>query len=345
VLTKECRRGLDITGTSIPSYYCVIRDCHVTGGGHAEDGDNFFPVGSISSDGIGSHGGAFGTIFEGNTIVDAYHGILTRGREERILNNLIGGNAYIPIALAWGANTIVEGNRYIDQIDAGYTATTTGRPEQFIYVNANAYDWTTPLTIRDNDVATVLSEFLYLDGDAALEIPYLTIRDNIISIAADTPATVYLINSGSAKYLTDYVEMGNKVSTIAADAFLKYGSVGFTTSTISLSSVSQMGTTQYWTTILDDQAVSIRLGTAAAQLIAQAYNAGTSTTPRLNAIMRNDSATNVDLGASSGFTIAATALTGTTGSDGNITISFAAKTFYCENRSGTAINIMFNLIA
>jgi hypothetical protein len=51
------------------------------------------------------------------------------------------------------------------------------------------------------------------------------------------------------------------------------------------------------------------------------------------------------LGASCGVATAGTVLTGTTGTDGIITLSFAAETLYVENRTGVSAPVFLNFFA
>jgi hypothetical protein len=337
VTTKECRRGVDITGyTGVPSWYCVVADCRFIGGGKAEDGSDFWPLG-LGSAGCGSHGPAVGTLYESNVIVNCYSGITVRGRDETIRGNILVGAMVNPITMQYGGGALIELNRYTDQYEESLETpgTTTDavsiqrRPNMLVNI-AGGYDTDKHLTVRYNTARNVKHTLIY--PEAVTEIHHWLIHDNTVVIEDESvPASsVGIINGNTTPDAYDFRGWNNIVIAPTTYEIRKY-LVSF------VDTVSQIGANTYRVTLTDDTAARIRVGRLDGQIGVRLFRDSANLTPRFNGVLRYENTTNIDWGGTSGVTDAATALTGTTGVDGETTISFADDSVYVENRSGGSV--------
>jgi hypothetical protein len=335
-LGRECRRGIDLSGyTGVPSWYCIIAGNRYFGGGNAEDGSPFFPLGAQGGSAYGSHGPCAGTVYESNVIFNAYRGFTIRGRDETVRNNLIVGASFTPVWQQYGGGLVVEHNRYSSTFEEGISAPFTTvdsvsyekMPDSFMHV-AGGMDENKYLTINDNIARNVKSTLIFLEGLA--EIYNYTIRDNLVCIldeAAPVGSTVGVIRGSSISDAFGFIAQNNIVLTQTDYSINKYR-LDF------VDTVSQVGINTYRITLVDDSAARVRLGKQDTQISVKLFRDSANTTPRFNGILRFESTTTVDWGGSSGVTVSNVALDGTTGVDGATTISWFGDSVYLENRSG-----------
>ena len=349
----ECRRGVDLGGSSIPSIYCEVTNNTVQGGGIAEDGvSEFWPSGSVQCDGVGSHGGAEGTIYLGNKLLNVRAGTIIRGRKEVVKGNTYAGDMEIPVEVVHGADIQIIENEYKDQaqyrlgdmtasggvVDA---ASTDARPERMVYVNVNNYDLASGLAIERNKAANLRDCFVYFDGNSGKTINGLVVKDNWARIQMAVAGTVSLLKANSNKYVPGLVMAGNDIEFPADHEYVKFKSVNIVSST---SSVNRFGEGLYHVVLLDDAAVKISTGHPTSQKIVRIISSANSISPRLNKLLRNNSVTDWDFGGSTGMTTAATALTGTTGEDGTWSVSHADGAVYIENRAGSTGALLVEIV-
>jgi Right handed beta helix region len=351
-IAHECRRGVDLTGTTIPSYYCSATGSHVYGGGIADDGSTeFWPLGVATADGVGSHGGTEGSTFEGNTLYNLRGAIVIRGRNETVRNNTIVGWCERPLDVIWGAGLLVEGNRYLDQFEEVFTTpgdvsdatSIAARPAYFIYLNVNGYDFDTHFTVRNNVARNVRESFIYLDGDAGIECSNMTLVGNDVYIEESTSGVASLLKSASVKYVPSFVEHTNQLHAPDGFTYSKYSGVQL--NQVGVPSVSQTGPNTYRVTIPDDEVVEIPIGWVSGQVFLRMFPWSSSTSPRFNGSLRYESSVSVDFGGTTGVTVGATALTGTTGTDGDTTISMSGGIVYIENRSAAEKSYLVSIEA
>lgn len=346
---KECRRAVDVSGyddDGVPAWYCVIADNQAYGLGNAEDGSELWPVGSEGGSGFGSHGPASGTVYEGNLCVNTFRGFTIRGRDETIRNNTLVGAMATPIWCQHGGGLVVEDNRYTDQYSEGLETpdTSTGavsltrRPDSMIYLIPTLYDTDTHLTIKGNTARNVKLGLVYVDGAVDAPIRNWVLHDNTVVILSGTPGIVGILNRDDAVIATNFRAWNNQV--IAPDTFtvIKYR-IPFNPSVAS-AEVFHIGDHVYRLYLPDDTAARIRTGTNAGQVGVRLFPASGASTPRFNGVIRYESATNIDWGGSSGVTVAAATLAGTTGVDGATTVAYDDDSVYVENRSGGALQMI-----
>lgn len=344
VTTTECRRGVDVGGETIPDWFVDVEDCVVYCGGQAEDGTEFHPAGAVQSSGVGTHGGAFGCHFARNTIFNPYIGLQIRGRHITCENNLIVGDTYQPVYIQWAAACVFNNNRYDDNGN-GDLATDDflvtggapgGRPDYFIYTNQD-YDWYTSLVLRGNVARNVNSGFMYVENPSGSFVRNIVFSGNFVGVDNATLAT--LLDTDNNTYGADIDDDGTSIIWTDAAAVRRIDLNPDTANASSPeSSVNKIGDT-YWVSIIDDEAVSLLAprGNTGFQAVVHAWPSNANASPIFNGTLRNASATTVDLGGTTGFTVATAVLTGTDGTDGNTTISYVDGRVYIENRSNATI--------
>jgi hypothetical protein len=352
-IMRECRRGIDVGGSLIPSLYCDILENTVQGGGVADDGvSKFWPDGAVQCDGIGSHGGAEGTTYAKNKLLNVRAGTLIRGRNEIVSGNLYIGKIETPIELVYGAGIQILDNEYKDQIQRreGTVALIGGvvtaesilaRPARMVYINVNNYDLVSGLLIERNKAHNLRGCFAYFDGNEDKSIQGLIVRDNSAFIQLPSAGLVSLLKANSTKYIPRVILRNNDMRFPGDHVYEQLSSIGL----IFLStSASNIGNGVYHATILDDEAVKITTGFATGQKVIRIISASSNATPILNKMLRNNSTTEIEFGGSSGFTVSSVELTGTTGVDGAWTVSHFNNSIYIENRSGATRAVLVEII-
>jgi hypothetical protein len=101
------RRVIDVSGIT-PTDDARI-DAVCVGGGLQEDGSAYWPIGSVSNYGVGTHGAARGTIYESVIVSDCEHAIFERGRNATVKNLVIGPNVRVPVYHSFGGPIEVSG--------------------------------------------------------------------------------------------------------------------------------------------------------------------------------------------------------------------------------------------
>ncbi len=110
----NCRRVVDVSGTT-PCDLTRIHSFYVSGGGLQEDGSEYFPLGAVNNNGLGSHGPGRSTTYENGYIDGVESGIYERGRGSVIRNVRFGPYVTYPVQYLFGGTHEFYGN----VIDAG----------------------------------------------------------------------------------------------------------------------------------------------------------------------------------------------------------------------------------
>jgi hypothetical protein len=350
IISRECRRGLDFSGyddDGIPSMYCKLSRSRMYGGGFAEDSSDIWPLASAAAGGSGSHGPSLGAIYDGNEFYNCYYGLTLRGRDDTARNNLFVGAFVSPIWVHHGGGLVIENNRYTDQYEEGTatpgtstgTVSLTDRPEAFIHFVTGSYDTDKHLTVRGNVVRNVTRALIYLEVTVADQaIANWLVYDNSVGIGASAAGICGVVYCSNTIVPTNFKAWDNEV--IAPDTYTisKYDITGAPATTEA--EVRKISNNAYRLYIPDDKAARVKVGRRSGQISCQLYRDTATLTPRFNGFIRYQTTTSQDWGGSSGVTIAATALTGTTGTDGNTTMSYSEDSLYVENRSGAAIQMI-----
>jgi hypothetical protein len=349
---KECRRSVDLSGyddDGIPSWYCRLSGNRAYGGGFAEDGSDLWPLGSEGGSGFGSHGPAVGTVYENNLCVNTFRGFTIRGRDETIRNNLLIGAQSTPIWCQYGGGLLIENNRYTDQYEEQLATpdTSTGaisltrRPNALVHFIPGDYDQNKHLTVRGNTARNVKNSLIYVDGAVDDTINNWVLDGNTVAVLAGSPTTVGVLGRDDQIIATNFRARNNTIIAPTTYTVVKYRFP--TNPAIANAEVFELGDHVYRLWLPDDTAARIRTGTSSGQIGVRLFPSTTNTTPRFNGVIRYESATNVDWGGSSGVTVAAATLAGTTGADGDTSIAYDDDSVYVENRSGGALQMILQL--
>lgn len=353
------RRGVDISGNT-PSSMCVVEDNTVTGGGAQEDGQRYKPDGVIDNSGVGSHGGARGTIYRRNKLSNLDHGIVIRGFNETIVDNEFSG-WFSSDHLFWlnGANLTIGKNRYTDIFSLGLHAVANSVVEINPFGAVNILNYTAPCFLRvwptigngtpenagychisDNQIRDLQLGFVYFDLNNSDTRYDFLLKGNLGSFAppaASTQCAMVACDTGTVA-LARFGDSGNRF--YARDSNLDILRLGTGVSCAGGSTIdaSEGGSPMSWLgQIADDQVKKMRVGQKGSRCFFALTSESTATV-RVFGILEKASTTFNSMGANTGVVYLATVPTGMSGVDGNISIDFDGNWLYIENRSGGALD-------
>lgn len=343
----NCRRGVDFSGT-IPTSYGVCQFNTVLGGGNQEDGTAYNPLGAVENFGVGSHGTARGTVYRCNRIGGVSRAFMIRGRNERAVDNEIIGDIYTAVAfLAYGCNFEITGTRYYNGYTEG-SLTSGNQIETNSFEATNINNYTTPYfvyvtstwerghtDIINNTVRSLSGFLLYFSSDGD-KYDFTVKGNNVIFQPSSVANSCGLVGAASATTnLRNFVEGGNTIlgsnSVAEINTFGQNITLNATTGV-----VSQIGTPTVKTMFLDDdEAGKFRVGQRGNALwfglIAQNSQAN-----RFFGYLLKNSASPIEMGASTGVGGLATAPSGTTGTDAQVNLHYDGEFLHIENRSGAS---------
>lgn len=173
-----CRRGVDVTGSNWSSFYNMIKDISVRGGGVGFTGQSIFPQTGSAADcyGVGSHGGAVGTMYDGCDLVDCTIPFTIRGFDESIQNSTIRGYCSQPIRLYYASGCYINNVTYSDgftetkgSTSEWQTITTTEyrklRPSSFLTIT-DTWSFETPTVVENCVAKSITRSFAYVTTKA-----------------------------------------------------------------------------------------------------------------------------------------------------------------------------------
>ncbi|MTD09910.1 hypothetical protein GIX10_00370 [Acinetobacter sp. YIM 103518] len=184
----NCRRVVDVFGVTMNSYGNSVAFNKAFGGGKTHTGADFFPVGTVGNNCVGSHGGSVATVFLGNHAHNCSGTFILRGLHEVAYNHTHSGCGERLISIAYGGGMTVSGFKYsdlysemgIEDADLFYKAAPSNKyPTRLINIMSNALA-THPITLNNIDANAVSDCALYLDGAA----DYAEIRFGNIQVVA-----------------------------------------------------------------------------------------------------------------------------------------------------------------
>ena len=325
----NCRRGVDVGGRFFPSWFVHCGGGIVSCGGLADDGSAMWPDGTTQADGIGTHGGAFGCTFENFTLTAPKAGIRDRGIVNEYSNIRIIGKTETPVSAHHGDGMKLRNVRHITGKDSGADV-----PDYLVTVNANDYMLTRPIEITGCSSNALNFGMVRFSGTGGKNIT-LRLSGNHVTVIG---AAASLVSCASAQYPSGLRDDGTSTVETTATNYARYG--GFIWSGTVITQSAMLATNVWRISIADDEAVTVPAPRDRQQIDLRIFPANAVIKPRAQWILRQANASPVDWGGTSGFTAAATALTGTTGTDGNVTASLVGGLVYVENRSGAAVDLM-----
>lgn len=369
IIGYGCRRTLDFGGTQGVSYYNETENVQGYGGGESYvAGERFFPMGSVDNSVVGSHGGAVGTLYK-NSFGQDVTGILNcRGDAESVRGIYGTGAIDHMINSFYGDGLDVDGVYYRDiGFDWGITRDRRLQPSEsseklahVIRIAAYNINPSRAHNIRNIDVRGVTHSIVSLEGVGT--VGPITIQNaSVITDDEETSNTTfdYIRNTGGStvtfggNIILDNVSVQNNLSAPKERLYIiQVGSRFVFAPNVFI----KLPTGQVMVGI--DHNSSVKLPTTrtlGATLISMRAHASNRPWSLINALvwsdmledhgrLANTTATGVSgIGSSTtlensyGVDILDTILTGTTGADGMMSISFnpdSTSDLHVENRTG-----------
>ncbi|MEM4995033.1 glycosyl hydrolase family 28-related protein [Priestia sp. SB1] len=359
------RRGVDVSGYTIPSHSTIVDGCTVFGGGSNSMGDKYVYTDTHGTGayagGIGTHGAADHTIIR-NCIFGYLHtAIIDRSR-----NTLADGNYFIGdfakacIDVSFGENGTYVNNRAVDNY--------SGLKEKTVSDNgANINTRRPPLFIRFQDTALVNGSS---GGFVVVENNFAMIQDRFIEFYGETGGstiptlknfTVRNNNVMFSPYGTTDVAYFLKNSTVANSSILMSGSIikGNTWKRTSGSgSVYQFGNVDprtatevdsprtYAFYLTTDTVSSVNIGSSNMSYARIMVDAGGSTGVAYGLVRVTQGYTTTnEVGTLNNISCIDIVPTGTTGTSGKINLALKDGILYVENRIGSTQRILLTVFA
>lgn len=205
----NCKRGVDFTGSRVPSRNGTVLHCTASAEGPDPRGT---PLWSNAS-GFGTHGPAENIYFLGNIVRDAQCGIYTRGANIVISGNFFEGRMSYPINIYFGTNVKVDHNAYNGNLaELVLPSSDQERPSilpaGFVYIS--------PLVspdgffqITDNKARDITLSFAAIHSD----LNDLTLKNNNVQFAAGRSAFVYMLSGDKQRKVRHLAYNGNTAQT------------------------------------------------------------------------------------------------------------------------------------
>jgi hypothetical protein len=358
------RRGVDVSGFTVPSHHTVVEDCTVVGSGYNSMGDKYGFLDNHGTGaycgGIGTHGPADHTIIKGNTFQYLHTAIIDRSRNTLAEENyFIGDFAKPVIDASFGENNMYINNRCVDNtvglkektISDGGANINTRRPEVFIRLAATATvnGSSGGFTHIEGNFAMVQATFLEFYGEAAdAVVPTLknyTVKDN----------TVYFAPYGSTDpaYFISNTTVNNASILMSGSTFMgnSWKRTSGSGSVYMFNKVDPRQATQvdspkaYSFYMTDDTVSSVLLGNSNMFYARLIVDAGGSSGGAYGCVRvgQGYSTTN-DIGTSNNIGAVAGVPTGTSGTDGKLNLAVQDGILYVENRLGSTQRVMVTVM-
>lgn len=351
----SCRRTLDFGGTQGVSYYNETRDIRGYGGGTAYDGAQFWPNGVAQNSVVGSHGAAYGTRYFDSLGVHVY-GIVNRRGDNEFISGVYGCGAIDRMVndFLGAGNMDIDGLHYQSWgYEWGVLPAARNQPsnpvhklKQFVAITPGTLQRTKPRIIRNVTGIGVTYSVVSLVNAGDLRAPLIISGLNVV---ADNEAgndnrfsVVRRGGTGANKLQSVYLDgavLNDPAFPKTDFSWIDQGN--FTTwdsgSIIRLPDGTRM------IYIADDAVVALPLiagGTC--RLSLHPYNANRAFRILDAVIWAGQTGDKAPVTNALAVDVLATALTGTTGTDGRVSISRVSNTLYIENRFGAANWFLLN---
>ncbi|MFT4020759.1 MAG: hypothetical protein QM666_04490 [Acinetobacter sp.] len=348
-----CRRAVDVFGVGMISWDNKVLNNTVVGGGQDNRGNWFYPIGTIGNSGIGSHGGAFNTHYDGNTIIDCATALNFRGQNELATNTQVYGASDVPISTFYGGGCVIDGFTYKDGFtekgnELPYMSATLQNyiPTRLINIRlGDDFNSQMPMSFRNIHAAAVTQCAIYIDGSGNLPIMDF---NNIV-------VTARPLNDESTSFNFFRFNTSKSVGTNAS--FLDGGGNGIhwtdgqftavnfgtalSTSGLMLASnsVLNLGRNRYIALVAASGGlVKIPASVTTAILLTLYEISNPTTRPYSTQLMLHNADATVYQGTlGENCQLSNVALTGSTGNSGYVTVSFVDGMLYIENQRSTEI--------
>lgn len=362
--TTNCRRGVDVSGFTIPSHHTIVEDCTIVGSGYNSMGDKYGFLDNHGTGaycgGVGTHGPADHTILRNNTFQYLHTAIIDRSRNTVAEGNyFIGDFAKPVIDASFGENNIYKNNTCVDNysglknktVSDGGANINSRRPEVFIRLAATATinGSSGGFTHIEGNFAMVQDTFLEFYGEAAdATVPTLknyTIKDNTVYFAPYTSTEPAFFISNTTVNNASILMSG---STFTGNTWKRTSGSGpvYMFNKVDPRQASQVeGPKAYSFYMTDDTVSSVLLGNSNMLYARMIVDAGGSTGGAYGCVRigQGYSTTN-DIGTSNNIAGVAGVPTGTTGTDGKLNLAVQDGILYVENRLGSTQRIMVTVM-
>lgn len=362
--TWACRRGIDMGGADSggPAYDITVKDFWINGGGTAaypEPNEPFYPDGDTPTYGVGGHGPAVNCNFLDGTILDTQIGVMVRGLDTTIDRvTFIGPAMEACIEFQHGDGLIVRNCvAYTSQGYEPLVANPAPGPDVFLQIGHGGWTGATPKGNRGlvvtNNTAYVGRSFV--EWNEASPLRNVAIHDNTI-ISCSGSGTFYIIGRSAEGSSDGGVHQGRIGPNYFSRQQNPGGGAAGTWYQVDPALQIGEGTAQddvVWTgagefvTLLADDAFKIlRSGTF--ELLAggsRRISIRTATASVYCDVLLKPDGTVQSMGAlGAGVNFTNVSLTGTTGTDGKLTISYLGSGVAIENRMGAALLVRGSVV-
>jgi hypothetical protein len=351
----SCRRTLDFGGTQGVSYYNETRDIRGYGGGTAYDGVQFWPNGATQNSVVGSHGAAYGTRYIDSLGVHVY-GIVNRRGDNEFISGVYGCGAVDRMVndFLGAGNMDIDGLHYQSWgYEWGVLPAARNQPsnpahklKQFVAVTPGTLQRTKPRIIRNVSGVGVTYSVVSFINAGDFRAPLIISGLNVIADneAGDESRFSVVRRGGAGANKLQSVYLDGTVLNDPAFPKTDFSWIdqgNFTTwdsgSIIRLPDGTRM------IYIADDAVVALPLiagGTC--RLSLHPYNANRAFRILDAVIWAGQAGDKAPVTNALAVDVQATALAGTTGADGKVSISRVSNTLYIENRFGAATWFLLN---
>lgn len=349
-----CRRTLDFSGTQGSSYYNIAENISGEGGGTAYDGVRFWPMGLTEQSVVGSHGGGFFTRYinsRGSNVVavinlrgcdEVVRGVYGAGKIDRMVNSFYGDGADIDgVFYSAGNAEWASGPKYVNSTSAG------GRLNMVLRIDAASILSTKLHSLRNVTARGVKSALVGIVGSGS--VGPIDVSGNISILTDDVDgdeANFYALRqmSGGPATFAGPVRLG--AMSILNSPEAPKALIGMATTSFVFASGAYLklpnGAVQVQ--MADDTAIKFPVyvqGTTA-RLSLRCVSRD-RTTPYLHIndaeIWANRTTDRAAVPNGANVDVLASALTGTTGADGKVSVAFRPGDdgfLHVENRYGSS---------
>jgi hypothetical protein len=375
-----CRRLVDIAGLNAISWFGRVQGLQFDGGGMAYDGNEFWPAGPTYQFAAGSHGGAYYTKYIDVSAKDCREFFEIRGYREQIINMDLSGYCYACVYLNGGGTDLqIIGGSYQDGIsdpeqNLNYqTSTMRGNTAKwFMYVDIQNDFPALGFSMRGVRATSISAAILNVDTTSsigAISGGALTwsMSDCVFNVsrvgAGNNTFNGFILTPALADVNPRYTDGGGNRIIASDGSYLPTGTVSRFQFGVTWNqypgSVIRLDDTSWLGCISDQSVLRIPVSGNAKLAHMTIFDRESGKSYRgegiiLSATSINDTsplqATNkVGIGLSN------VALTGATGTAGNVTLSFrptgtdpvtgnpATYSLYIENRTGGTVYPIFRL--
>lgn len=340
------RRGVDadgIAGTTegAPTRDMTVRNSHFEGNG-------IYP-GAGTESGVGPHGPCENIVIENCLFQNLTVGVLARGRNTKVNNCYFSGGVMDScVSLHENAtgltvqNCVYDSLNYPDKLASLASKGTGSGCDQFIRLGLESGDgdtvpyYTMPITITGNVCKGLNEQFIKIPQNDGT-VQYLNVRDNYVEFEATT-GTIYFIygTEASTNIAKSYIEIPPMFSENGGNITNWNSNITFGARGSDPDNVIQISPTSWVMYLPDDNYLRIQQfdggfgGSCTVSLQGEGGFEGIFRIAQANATLTDFGGTGANVAGS------ATTVTGTSGTDGNVTLHLtAAGDLYVENRSGS----------